>query len=396
MNIIDLFSGCGGFSKGFELAGFKSLFALEKDTWAAETYQANHPDTQVLCGDITEVHSPLEILDKFNISKGSIHGIIGGPPCQGFSLSGARDPKDPRNSLFMDYLRFVDSIRPKFFVIENVKGILSAKTKHGDKVTDIIRREADSIGYNIDFKILNSAWFGVPQARERVFFIGLRKDLPFDAKILFPKQQLNFTNFVTVEDAIMDLPKLKAGEGDEVMDYDKKPLSDYAKWCRKDSTRIHNHAAMRHTTRLVERFKVIQWGQSVSHVSEEHSQRKRGDASILSGKTYGQNNMRVFPNLPSPTVPASFQSNFIHPYEHRNFTAREGARLQSFPDDYIFKGNRTTMSWEKNLSQYQQIGNAVPPLLAQAIAKNITDYLEHLDSIKEFKPTFNDQLSLFA
>ena len=136
---------------------------------------------------------------------------------------------------------------------------------------------------------------------------------------------------------------------------------------------------MRHTQRLIERFASIEQGQSLADVSEEHMQRKRGDASIVSGKVYSQNNMRPYGEKPSPTIAASFQSNFIHPYLNRNYTAREAARLQSFPDTYIFQGKRTTMSWEKSLSQYQQIGNAVPPLLAKAIAINIISYLEKID-----------------
>ena len=172
----------------------------------------------------------------------------------------------------------------------------------------------------------------------------------------------------------MDLPQIESGQGEETMEYAKSPSNDYQKWARKNSKKVYNHIAMRHTKRLIERFKQIGYGESVANVSEEHKQRQRGDASKVSGKTFSQNNMRPYPNKPSPTVPASFQSNFIHPFINRNFTAREGARLQSFPDTYIFHGKRTTMSWEKNLSQYQQIGNAVPPLLANAIAKSILKY----------------------
>lgn len=133
---------------------------------------------------------------------------------------------------------------------------------------------------------------------------------------------------------------------------------------------------MKHSARLVERFSHIGYGQSVADVAQEYQQRQRGNANKISGRTYSQNNMRPYPNRPSPTVPASFQSNFVHPYIDRNYTAREGARLQSFPDSYIFCGKRTTMSWEKNLSQYQQIGNAVPPLLAKGIAESIARYLK--------------------
>ena len=174
----------------------------------------------------------------------------------------------------------------------------------------------------------------------------------------------------------MDLPQISSGEGAEVMEYTVAPQNEYQRWARENSNVVHNHVAMRHTSRLIDRFKNIGFGQSVADVDKSHQQRQRGDASRISGKVFSQNNMRPFPNRPSPTIPASFQSNFIHPYLDRNFTAREGARLQSFPDSYIFCGKRTTMSWEKNLSQYQQIGNAVPPLMAKAIAQNIIEYLE--------------------
>lgn len=172
----------------------------------------------------------------------------------------------------------------------------------------------------------------------------------------------------------MDLPPLKAGEGYDNMQYTCEPTTPFQKWARGDATKINNHIAMKHTQRLVSRFEQIKFGQSVADVSKEYGQRKRGEADKVSGKAYSQNNMRPYPDRPSPTIPASFQSNFIHPYYNRNYTAREGARLQSFPDTYIFCGKRTTMSWEKNLSQYQQIGNAVPPLLAEAIAVNMIRY----------------------
>ena len=173
----------------------------------------------------------------------------------------------------------------------------------------------------------------------------------------------------------MDLPKLKAGEGQDECDYTMDAQNDYQRWARTNSKKVYNHVTMRHTARLVERFSHIGFGQSVADVNQEYQQRQRGDASKISGKVYSQNNMRPYPNKPSPTIPASFQSNFIHPFENRNYTAREGARLQSFPDTYVFCGKRTTMSWEKNLSQYQQIGNAVPPLLAKAIAGTILEFL---------------------
>jgi DNA (cytosine-5)-methyltransferase 1 len=381
MKIIDLFSGCGGMSLGFELAGFSPVVASEIDEWAGDTFEKNHPHTKLLRGDIRDIKDwsalvPIAI-------QSSVDGIVGGPPCQGFSLSGNRDRHDPRNSLFMDFLRCVKHFRPKFFVMENVKGLLSMKTADGSSVIEIILDEFSKAGYKTSYSILNSAWFGAPQLRERVFIIGVAEKYPFNESLIFPQPEFQFDDYVTVEMATSDLPPIESGEGSERQEYHTPPQNDYQIWVRQKSTGVFNHVAMRHTDRLIERFKVINAGQSVADVSEEHSALKRGNPKIKSGKVFGQNNMRVFPNLPSPTVAASFQSNFIHPHLHRNFTAREGARLQSFPDHYIFMGRRTTMSWEKSLSQYQQIGNAVPPLLAKAIAANISQYFETIDSISE-------------
>lgn len=374
MNVIDLFAGCGGLSLGFEMAGFRIPLAVEKDTWAAETYAYNHSNTKVVTEDITQIFD----FNNLIAPTTTIDGIIGGPPCQGFSLSGNRDKNDPRNSLFMDFVRFVKHFTPKFFVMENVSGILSMTTQNGELVKDVILEEYNKIGYNVEIFQLNAAEFGVPQSRIRVFFIGLKKDIVYNKTTLTPHGFLFGNDQITIHDAIMDLPQIQAGEGSEESAYDKEPITEYQTWARGTCSILHNHVAMRHTPRLVERFSHINFGESVADVAEEYQQRKRGDATKISGKVFSQNNMRPFPDKPSPTIPASFQSNFIHPYLNRNYTAREGARLQSFPDNYVFLGKRTTMSWEKNLSQYQQIGNAVPPLLAKAIAQSIIQYLSRI------------------
>ncbi len=375
MRLVDLFAGCGGFSQGFKKAGFESVLAIEIDQWASETYAANHPDTKVVTEDVRKV-----MVQSLKLSN--IDGVIGGPPCQGFSLSGNRDAKDPRNSLFMEFVRFVHELQPKFFVMENVLGLLSMKTRENRPVSEIIYEEFTKAGYNVTHVVLTASDFGVPQSRQRVFFIGLRADLPFNAIQLNPFNGKGVRTAVNLWDAISDLPALSAGEGEEEQGYASAAQNDYQKTIRAGSKVVRNHAAMRHTSRIVERFKQIGYGQSVKDVSPEHSQRKRGDATAISGKVFSQNNMRPRPDRPCPTIAASFQSNFIHPYSHRNFTAREGARIQSFPDSYVFKGKRTTMSWEKHLSQYQQIGNAVPPLLAEAVATTISEYFAHINDIK--------------
>ena len=375
--IIDLFAGCGGMSLGFEFAGFHPVLAIEKDAWASETYAYNRTSVKVVTGDITRILHPKEKFTQIN----DVFGIIGGPPCQGFSLSGDRDPKDPRNSLFMDYMRFVKDFRPPFFVMENVPGILSSVTKKGDPVRDVIIGVAKGLGYNVKVMQLDASHYGVPQSRLRVFFVGIRDDYPFDPDRLTPIKTTADCP-VTIRQAISDLPMIKACEGSEVMSYTTAAENEYQRWCRDGSQVVHNHVAMRHTKRLVARFHVIQHGESAADVPREHMQRQRGNAAVISGKIYSQNNMRPYPDLPSPTVPASFQSNFVHPLCDRNYTAREGARIQSFPDRYVFCGKRTTMSWEKNLSQYQQIGNAVPPLLAKALGEMIKDYFSNIENIK--------------
>lgn len=391
MKVVDLFAGCGGLSYGFKLAGFETLLALERDQWASETYQANHPYVNIITGDITQISDPQSLVEF------PVDGVIGGPPCQGYSLSGNRDPKDPRNSLFMDFIRFVNDLRADFFVMENVAGILSMKTRDGIYVKDIIFEEFEAAGYSVDVKILNAANYGVPQSRNRVFFIGVSKKHPFNSGHIYPKPTHNSTNYVTLGDAISDLPLIGAGSGDSFQAYESEAQNEYQVIMRDGSDGIYNHVAMRHTQRLIDRFSSIGFGESVKHAPPEHAQRKRGDASCVSGKAFSQNNMRPYPNRPCPTVPASFQSNFIHPYLNRNFTAREGARIQSFPDKYIFKGKRTTMSWEKNLSQYQQIGNAVPPLLSFAIAKQISWYFDNISKIVPFSAidTQDRQLTIF-
>lgn len=356
-------------SLGFEMAGFSVEAASEFDEWASETYRHNHPNARLITGDIRK------LAGTWNSIVGTeIDGVVGGPACQGHSLCGSRDPNDPRNSLFTEFVKCVYETKPKFFVMENVTGILSSKTNDGMLIQKIICREFDAIGYDLDCHVLDASDFGVPQSRKRVFFVGFRSDVIGERQWNHPYRTVD--RLVTVDEAISDLPLIAAGEGSEEMAYDLQPSSDYQRWARAGSYVVRNHVAMRHTPRLVERFKAILPGQSVANVSAEHSAVKRGDASVKSGKVFGQNNFRVFGNKPCPTVPASFQSNFIHPTLNRNFTAREGARLQSFPDRYVFKGERTTMSWEKRLSQYKQIGNAVPPLLAKALAESIRKFVE--------------------
>ena len=364
---IDLFSGCGGMTLGFSWAGFSSLLASDIDENCEKTFATNFPEVPFLCGDLSEFEK--DDFDKL-IKKQEVDVIIGGPPCQGFSLANKRRNKvsnDPRNRLFYEFVKTIYWYNPKAFVMENVKGLLSMQS--GKVMKQILKefQAAGKFGYEVDYQVLKASDYGVPQSRERVIIIGVRKDLGVHPK--FPEKTIK--DEVTVDEAISDLPQINAGEGDEKMTYALKPQSDYQKFVRKNSSAVFNHIAMKHTKRLIERFEAIKPGKNLLDVWETHGAVQRGNPAEKSKIKFSQNNLRLIGNKPAPTIAASFQSNFIHPTLHRNFTAREGARLQSFPDDFIFEGMRTKMSWEKGLSQYQQIGNAVPPLMAFEIANTL-------------------------
>lgn len=388
MKVLDLFSGAGGFSLGFEMAGMEILGGIEIDKWAGETFVANHSNAKLLNDDIVN-YSNEYILEQFQYNKPDI--IIGGPPCQGFSISNrnAGDPKDPRNSLFVEYLRVVSIFQPEYIVMENVPNLLKAKNADEELVIEIIKREIKNLGYHVYVGVLEATDFGVPQIRKRLFIIGSKEKLhdPFplpthhisnESYDLF-NQKLQTTP--TLWEAISDLPDIDAREGNEEMHYSKPANNDYQKFLRDNSNEVvYNHKAMNHSKRVVERFKNMIYGSSFEDIPEHLRPYKRNQKGIVSDSMYEQNNRRMHPDKPCHTITASFYANFIHPFKHRNFTAREGARVQSFPDSYVFKGKPTVVSKkllakegrhnESYLCQYNQIGNAVPPLLAKAVAEN--------------------------
>lgn len=360
-------------SLGFKMAGFRSIFASDVDENAGKTFKRNFPKTPFKVKDICQITK--EEVDE--VTGGITPDvIIGGPPCQGFSLANKRRNKikdDPRNRLFYQFVKFIDWYSPKAFVMENVKGLLSMK---GGAVINTIIEEFTNAGagYNVKFQVLCASDYGVPQMRERVIIVGVREDLNIEPSFPSPIE-----GCVSVDEAISDLPLINSSEGAEVQDYTMEPTNDYQHLMRRNSDRVYNHAAMHHTPRLIERFKAIQPGQNLLDVWETHGAVRRGAPEEKSQTKFSQNNQRVYGDKPAPTIAASFQSNFIHPHLNRNFTAREGARLQSFPDDFVFEGMRTKMSWEKGLSQYQQIGNAVPVLLAYHIASHLRQLLNAKD-----------------
>jgi DNA (cytosine-5)-methyltransferase 1 len=389
--MIDLFAGAGGLSEGLSEAGFSSLFANEVVDVYASTYSRNHVNASVSTGDIRSL-DPKQVLERTGIEQGELDLLAGGPPCQGFSINApARSTKDARNHLFKDYLRFVEAFAPRAVLIENVPGLVSFE--RGATLHAIIDSLA-SLGYGADVRILGAAYYGIPQMRWRTIVIGTRgKALPSNA---FPQPlchapvYANFTStfdgqnivqrpspateatFVTVRDAIGDLPPLQNGEkGEPVKPYSADPQSDYQRRLRTGSAGIYNHEAPRLSAVNLERMKHIKPGGNWTDIPDELLPKgmriaKRGDHT----KRYG----RVEPDGLASTIMTKCDphwGSYFHYSQDRSFTVREAARIQSFPDSYVFNGTLA--------QQFAQVGNAVPPLLAEAVGRSIRGILEDGD-----------------
>ncbi len=361
LKIIDLFAGVGGISSGFEKAGFSIVSANEYKKDIANTYTKNHPNTKMIVEDITKVKSK----DLLN-GETDIDVIVGGPPCQGFSMAGRRIRNegaflnDPRNELFKEFHRIVKDIRPKVFVMENVSAMLNI---HGGAVKNEIIKLFKEIGYDTEVKILLAADYGVPQLRKRAVFIGNR--IGINPESFFPKQTHGINAkkpYVNIADAILDLPEIIAGGGDFELDHrNNTNISEYQKERRSKTKKVYNHQATKHDPRIIDLLKIIKPGQGRIHIPKEMQTK-----SVHSG-AFG----RLEKNKPAYTITTRFDTPSVgrvtHPTSHRALTPREAARIQSFDDDFIFYGNKGSIGI--------QIGNAVPPLLAKAIALKIKELL---------------------
>lgn len=368
LTAVDLFCGVGGLSQGFGEAGFKILFANDYEEYSSKTYKHNHPETAFIRGDIHKITSR-EILDIVGYGKGEINMVVGGPPCQGFSIAGKRNENDRRNELFREFVRVVRGIEPDLFLMENVTGLLSMETPEGESVKEVIIKKFEEAGYEADYKVLNSADYGAPQLRKRVFFLGSResKNITFPGPAFRPKggqMRLNGKkkpDYITVGEALSDLPRLKAGE--RIREYNKPPKNNFQKFMRRKTGKndLRNHHAVNHRERIVKRFKHIPQGGDMADAPEE----------LRPEKYYSARNRRLKEDKPSYTVTSHVLDELIHPWDNRSVTVREAARLQSFPDHYVFKGERNMFHSSPKTSQYEQVGNAVPVSLARAIATHI-------------------------
>jgi DNA (cytosine-5)-methyltransferase 1 len=341
LNAIDLFCGAGGLSYGFESAGFNILLGIDNDKMALTTFEHNHKNSKSICGDIRKItYSDI----KKKIGTSAIDVIIGGPPCQGFSLSGPRNFDDPRNSLYLSYIRLVEEIKPKVFVIENVPGLVRL---FGGIVKNNIIDRFTKMGYKVQYKILHSEDYGVPQKRRRVVFVGT-----------LPKYSFNYPNksngVVTCKMALSDLPPLPDNSfvGSEKQNYFTPPQNEYQKLMRKRSSQVLNHIAAHHDKRVRDIIALVPPGGNYKDLPDD-----------LKNSSHFHVAWTRFPaDEPAPTIDTGHRHHFHYEY-NRVPTVRECARIQSFPDNFVFIGNKT--------QQFRQVGNAVPPLMAKAIAAEV-------------------------
>lgn len=350
MNAIDLFAGCGGLSKGFIDAGFDVLLGIDNDQAALTTFEKNHNGAVALNADLSKP----ETFDTIRQLTGNkeIDVIIAGPPCQGFSLTGPRNFDDKRNKLYLAVFEMVSQFNPKAFVIENVPGMA---TLYDGQIKDEILRRFRKLGYDVDCNILCAADYGVPQIRRRLIFIGIRKDV---GKTSFPMPIVSPDKYVTCRDAISDLPPLVNELGEEISNYTNLPQTDYQKKMRKNATLLYNHVATNHTQMVKDTIALVPEGGNYKDLP----------AGVGESRKFNEAWTRYDGNKPSRTIDTGHRNHFHYQY-NRVPTVRENARLQSFPDDFVFYGTKT--------QQNRQVGNAVPPLLGYAIAKHILSIIDN-------------------
>jgi DNA (cytosine-5)-methyltransferase 1 len=366
MTSIDLFCGAGGFTEGLRQAGYHTALANDFDEMACRTFSHNHPSVPTICRDISKLEVA-EILSAAKIKSGEVRLVVGGPPCQGFSLAGRRVVDDPRNKMFLEFVRVVQGLKPEVFVFENVSGILNMQK--GQALLAIVSA-FENIGYSCQYRVLNSADYGVPQKRPRFIFIGSRdgKNIGFPPAThgKISSQELlfgaNIRPHLTSWDALSDLPEITQGQGSEEMDHCDYYDNEYQEARRgvRVPGKLYNHRATSHSDPIIERYAAIPEGGDNSQVPS-HLRTKKINVYKIDSQS------------PSRTVTCNHRTDLLHPKIPRGTTVREAARLQSFDDDYQFFGNLTRKA--KWVTQDDQVGNAVPPLLARAIGMHIKEVM---------------------
>lgn len=382
---VDLFCGAGGITEGFHRAGFDCQYANDINPWAIETFRANHPGTHADNRPIEQVDAAA-LRRELNLKPGDLDVIVGGPPCQGFSINAPeRFLTDPRNSLFKHYIRFLDEFEPKTLLIENVPGMLSLG---GGIIFERILGELRARGYEVSARILFAAHYGVPQERWRMIILGARNNPPpkHPEPTHFAEARANFKGgrtmtfrltelhqrillpAVTLRDAIGDLPRVAMGEGGEIVTYDRPANSAYSRSMRAGGTVTFNHYGSILAPQNIERMKYIKpggsWRDIPHHLLPKGMQRARKSDHT---KRYGRLRHDGLAGTVLTKCDPHWGAVFL-PDQDRALTVREAARIQSFPDSYKFLGPR--------VSQYEQVGNAVPVLMAEAIARELINTLQ--------------------
>ena len=341
MNVIDLFAGCGGLSKGFMDAGFDIILGIDNDQAALDTFALNHEGAIAMNADLSKP----ETFDAIRQTAGDrpIDVIIAGPPCQGFSLTGPRNFDDERNKLYLSYIKAVKKFRPKGFVIENVPGMA---TLYNGEVKDEILRRFRAMGY------------GVPQMRKRLIFMGIRNDIGFP---VFPEAVVDEEHYVTCREALDDLPSREGELGSEEDVYTQEPRTDYQRRMRGNCQVLHNHVATNHKQFVKDTIALVPEGGNYKDLPPGWGE----------SRTFHEAWTRYDGNRPSKTIDTGHRNHFHYQY-NRVPTIRENARLQSFPDDFVFTGNKT--------QQNRQVGNAVPPLLGEALGRALLNIIGEDDA----------------
>ena len=347
--VIDLFCGCGGLSEGFQMAGYDVLLGIDNNDPALKTFEYNHKGSKGLNADLSNPET-FNLIEDI-VGDREIDVIIGGPPCQGFSLTGRRQFDDERNKLYLAMIETVRRFKPKAFMIENVPGMA---TLYNGEVKDEVLKRFTEMGYKIDCKILCSADYGVPQIRKRLVFVGLRDG---EDKFIFPEPSHTPENYVTCEQAISDLPSLVDTIGSDLSEYESEPLTDYQRMMRGACKTLHNHKAVDHKQFVKDTIAQVPDGGNWKDLPK----------GVGESRNFHMAWTRYRSDKPSRTIDTGHRNNFHYKW-NRCPTVRESARLQSFPDDFVFLGTKG--------QQDRQVGNAVPCLMAKAIGMQLLKYLD--------------------
>lgn len=353
---VDLFSGAGGLSRGFYDAGYDVVLGVDFDEAALKTFKENHGSAEAMKLDLFNHDNIDVIVDFLDKQKIVLDVLVGGPPCQGFSIAGPRDMNDKRNSLYLAMVKLAERLKPQAVVLENVPGMLQTNGGIGAKR---IIQDFKVIGYNMVPKLLYAPDYGIPQIRKRVFFVGLRDG---EREFEFPEPIVDKEHYVTCEEAIGDLASLqtKDGEiiyGDNIQEYAIEAITEYQKIMRKNSSKVYNHIGSIPIEKTKKMISLVPEGKNYRALPEEYKGLYKYHEALT----------RYHSKKPSLTINTGHRSHFHYKW-NRIPTVRESARLQSFPDDFIFYGNKS--------QQYRQVGNAVPPMLGQVVAEALLPYLK--------------------